>query len=39
MKTGIRFYFIAISEWLLGRPWWYAKEIAWEATDYEPRSF
>ncbi len=23
-----KFYFIAISEWMLGRPWWRAKEIA-----------
>ena len=28
MRNTVKFYFIAISEWLLGRPWWYAKWIA-----------
>jgi hypothetical protein len=33
MLNTAKFYFIAISEWLLGRPWWRAKEIADDALS------
>ena len=34
MRNTVKFYFIAISEWLQGRPWWYAKEIAEKADGW-----